>query len=186
MPTSAQRYSTLSIAMHWLMALLMIAVYATIELREIYPKGSDPREMLKTWHFMLGLLVLGLVAVRIGARVSRPTPPIVPAPSPMKQKMAAIGHGLLYLLMIAMPLAGWLILSAAGKPIPFFGMELPALIGENKALAGTIKKVHETVGTLGYLLIAVHAFAALLHHYMLRDNTLLRMLQRHGKRDEQG
>ncbi len=183
MTTSSQRYSSLSIAMHWLMALLMVAIYATIELREIYPKGSDPREMLKAWHFMLGLLVPGLLAVRIWARLSRPTPPIVPAPSPLQHKLAAIGHGLLYLLMIVMPVAGWLILSAAGKPIPFFGLELPALIGENKALAGAIKKVHETVGTLGYLLIAAHAFAALLHHYMLRDNTLLRMLPGHGKRD---
>ena len=55
------RYGSLSIGLHWLMFLLMIAVYATIELREFYPKGSDPREALKVWHFMLGLSVLALV-----------------------------------------------------------------------------------------------------------------------------
>ena len=78
--------------------------------------------------------------------------------------------------MLGMPLAGWLILSAAGKPIPFFGIHLPALIAENKDLSKLIKEVHETVGTIGYFLIGLHALAALFHHYVLRDNTLLRML----------
>jgi cytochrome b561 len=67
-------------------------------------------------------------------------------------------------------------LSAAGKPIPFFGLELPPLIGENKELAKTIKEVHETGGTVGYYLIGLHTAAALFHHYLVRDNTLRRML----------
>jgi cytochrome b561 len=78
--------------------------------------------------------------------------------------------------MIGMPLAGWLILSSAGKPVPFFGLELPALIAENKDLSKQIKEIHETVGQLGYFLIGLHALAALFHHYILRDNTLYRML----------
>lgn len=176
MNPSSQRYSPLSIALHWLTVLLMIAIYASIELRELFPKGSDPREMLKSWHFMLGLLLPMLVLLRIWARKRHPAPPITPAPTALQHKMAAAGHGLLYLLMLLMPLAGWLILSAAGKPIPFFGLELPPLVGENKALAGVVKEVHETIGTLGYLLIAVHAAAALLHHYWLQDDTLVRML----------
>ncbi|HLY96193.1 MAG TPA: cytochrome b/b6 domain-containing protein, partial [Sideroxyarcus sp.] len=71
---------------------------------------------------------------------------------------------------------GWLLLSATGKPVPFFGLELPALIGENKDLAKTLKDIHEFVGTAGYYLIGLHAAAALYHHYIVRDNTLLRML----------
>ena len=59
------RYGSLSIAMHWLMFLLLIGVYACIELRELYPKGSDPREALKTWHFTLGLTVFVLVWLRL-------------------------------------------------------------------------------------------------------------------------
>lgn len=176
MNPSSPRYSPLSIFLHWLTVLLMIAIYASIELRELFPKGSDPREMLKHWHFMLGLVLPMLVLLRIWARKQHPAPAITPPPSALQHKLAAAGHGLLYLLMLLMPLAGWLILSAAGKPIPFFGLELPPLVGENKALAGAVKEVHEAVGTLGYLLIAVHAAAALLHHYWLRDNTLLRML----------
>ncbi|MGE5758408.1 MAG: cytochrome b, partial [Sideroxydans sp.] len=75
-----------------------------------------------------------------------------------------------------MPITGWLLLSATGKPVPFFGLELPALIGENKDLAKTLKDIHEFVGTAGYYLIGLHAAAALYHHYIVRDNTLLRML----------
>jgi len=69
-----------------------------------------------------------------------------------------------------------LLLSAAGKPIPFFGFELPALIGEDKDLSKQIKELHEFVGTMGYYLIGLHAIAALYHHYIKRDDTLTRML----------
>jgi cytochrome b561 len=67
-------------------------------------------------------------------------------------------------------------LSAGGKPIPFFGVQMPALLDENKDLAGQLKEVHETVGTIGYFLIGAHALAALFHHFITRDNTLVRML----------
>lgn len=62
---TTDRYGSLSIAMHWLMLALLVAVYACIELREFYPKGSDPREALKQWHFMLGLAVFVLVWLRL-------------------------------------------------------------------------------------------------------------------------
>lgn len=170
------RYSNLSIAMHWLMLLLLVAVYASILLREVYPKGSDPREALKVWHFMLGLSVFGLVFLRIAFRFLGTTPRIVPAP-PHWQHLLAIGmHLALYLFMIGMPLLGWLTLSAAGKPIPFFGLELPAIWPEDKDFARTLKDLHETIGEVGYYLIGLHAVAALFHHYFVRDNTLRRML----------
>ena len=173
---SASRYGSASIGIHWLMLLLFIAVYACIELRELYPKGSDPREALKTWHNMLGLLVFALVWLRLAARFSGPAPEILPRPPAWQDISAKLLHLALYAVMIAMPLSGWLLLSASGKPIPFFGLQLPALIGENKELAKTIKAVHETMGTAGYYLIGLHVAAALYHHYMVRDNTLMRML----------
>jgi cytochrome b561 len=85
-------------------------------------------------------------------------------------------HSALYAFMISMPLLGWLLLSASGKPIPFFGLELPALIGKNKDIADSIKEIHETIGTAGYYLVGAHALAALYHHYVKRDDTLIRML----------
>jgi cytochrome b561 len=173
---STLRYGSLSIGIHWLMLLLFVAVYGTIELRELFEKGSDPREALKTWHFMLGMLVFALVWLRLAARLSGPTPAIVPEPPGLQQLSSKLLHLALYLLMIGMPLTGWLMLSAAGKPIPFFGLELPALISENKDLGKQIKEVHEFVGTTGYYLIGLHAVAALYHHYLRHDNTLTRML----------
>ncbi len=178
---TGSRYGSLSIGLHWLMLLLLAAVYACIELREFFPKGSDPRELLKTWHFMLGLAVFALVWLRLAARYFGAAPGIVPSPSPWESRLAGAMHFALYALMIGLPLVGWLILSASGKTIPFFGLELPALIGENKALAHTLKEAHEVVATAGYFLIGLHALAALFHHYVRRDNTLLRILPAHGR-----
>ncbi|MBN8767372.1 MAG: cytochrome B [Thiobacillus sp. SCN 64-317] len=170
------RYSYPSIGLHWLMLLLFIGVYGAIELHGLSEKGSDIRAAFKTWHFMLGLLVFVLVWLRLAARLAGPAPAIHPEPPRLLQWTSRLMHWALYLLMIGLPLLGWLVLSAGGKPIPFFGLELPALIGENKALARQLKDLHETIGTLGYFLIGLHAAAALYHHYIKHDDTLIRML----------
>ena len=176
MNTSPSRYSTLTISLHWLMLLLMIAVYATIELRVMFPKGAPPREAIKALHFMLGLCVLLLVVPRLVARLFGTTPAIQPPMSGLMTFAAKGAHLALYGLMIGVPILGWMVLSASGKPIPFFGLNLPALMAENKALGKELKEIHEVVGTLGYYLIGLHALAALYHHYVKRDNTLVRML----------
>ena len=85
-------------------------------------------------------------------------------------------HLALYAFMVAMPLGGWLLLSAKGQPIPFFAWELAPLTTPDKALAKLVDKLHEVGGTVGYALIGAHATAALFHHYVVRDSTLLRML----------
>jgi cytochrome b561 len=162
--------------MHWLMFFLMIAVYSCIELREMYPKGSDPREAFKMWHFMLGLTTLCLVCVRVGVRLVQVTPAIVPALDNWQHLFAKTMQLLLYAVMIGMPIAGWLILSAAGKPVPFWGLELPPLMAENKDMAELIEDAHKLAGKISYFLIAGHTLAALFHHYFQKDNTLTRML----------
>jgi cytochrome b561 len=78
--------------------------------------------------------------------------------------------------MIAMPILGWLILSAEGDPIPFWGLELPPLTAPDKEFAEQLEEVHETIGNVGYFLIGAHAAAALFHHYVMKDNTLIRIL----------
>ncbi len=174
------RYSRLSISLHWLMLLLIAAAYATMELRGLFPRGSDLREAMKLWHFMLGLSVLFLVIVRIAARFLEPAPPIVPAPAAWQAWSAKLVHLALYALMIGLPIAGWIILSAEGRPVPFFGLELPALVGKNHGVAESFEEIHETIGKIGYFLIGAHALAALFHHYVVRDNTLRRMLPGRG------
>ena len=170
------RYGSLSIGLHWLMLLLIAGVYACIELRGNFPKGSDIREGLKTWHFMLGLSILVLVLVRLAAHFIGTVPRIEPDPPKWQSLFAKLMHIALYTLMIGMPLLGWLTLSAEGKLVPFFGLQLPSLVGESKSIAGWAKELHETGGTVGYFLIGLHAAAALFHHYVVRDNTLRRML----------
>lgn len=170
------RYASVSILLHWLMAALIVAVYACIELREFYPRGSDIRDGLKMWHFMLGLSILLLVFIRIAARLMTPTPAIVPAPPKWQSLMAKATHLFLHVMMIGMPIGGWLILSGEGKAIPFFGLDLPPLVGPDKAFAHSIEELHETIGTIGYFVIALHTAAAIFHHYVVKDNTLRRML----------
>lgn len=176
--TAAFRYSTALVAVHWFMALLMVAVFASIELRVLYAKGTEMRDFMKALHFMLGLSVLLMVTLRLAARWASPKPIEATATNPMQtwaHRLAAVGHLALYGFMLLMPLAGGLALSAAGKPIPFFGLELPALMGPDKTFATDIKQLHETVGELGYWLIGIHVAAALGHHYILKDGLMSRM-----------
>ncbi len=168
-------YSRLSIALHWLMLLLLVAVYATILLRQEFPKGSDIREAFKAWHFSLGLTVFILVWVRVFARAVGAH---FPKPAGIEAWVARVGHVALYAFMIVMPLLGWLTLSADGDPVRLFGLGLPPLTGVDEALADRTKEIHETLGTVGYWLVGLHAAAGLFHHYVLKDETLRRMLKR--------
>lgn len=171
-PALDRRYSAISIGLHWLMALLFIAVYATIELREVFPKASAPRASLKEWHYMLGVSIFVLAWIRIAARTLSPPP----ATEGAARILARVVHLGLYALMIGMPIAGWLILSGEGKPLPFFGFGVPPLTAPSEALAEAAEEIHELAGTIGYYLIALHTAAALAHHYILRDGVLARML----------
>jgi len=168
-------YGWISIAFHWLMLLLIAAVYATMEFKGAFPKGSAERASMASWHYMLGLSVLVLVWLRLGMRLTSVEPPITPASPQWQARLAKLLHIVLYALMICLPLLGWLTLSARGAAIPFFGIELPALVGKSKDLANWFKEVHETTATVGYFLIGAHALAALFHHYIVRDDTLRRM-----------
>ena len=171
-----QRHSRALITVHWLMAVLLVFVFGCIELRELYPKGSEPRETLKTFHFMAGLTVFLLVWIRLAIRVKTRYPPTLPTIGLWQHRIAMAIHALMYLLMIAMPIAGWAVLSAEGKVIPFWGIQLPAIVGENKELAHTIEALHETAGLVAYYLIGLHVLAALSHHYILKNNLLIRMI----------
>ena len=174
---TTDRYAPLSIGMHWLMFWLLVAVYAAINLHDLATKGSALRAELKTWHFMLGLCVFVLVGVRLFSRLlAGPVPAIEPRMSAWQSRLATAMHVALYVFMVGMPLLGWLAVSAKGEPVLFFGSPLPLLIAPDKALYDRLKQIHETIGTAGYYLIALHAAAALFHHYVMRDNTLARML----------
>lgn len=178
--STAERYSRVSIALHWLMVLLFVLIYASIEFRGIFPKDSDGRNLMKDAHFMFGLTVFALVWLRLLARTLGVAPKIIPTPPAWQTALATLMHWALYLLMIAMPVLGYLILSHNDKPVFFYGLDIPPLTDKNVDLAKQIKGWHELGATIGYWLIGLHALAGLGHHYLIKDNTLLRMLpERH-------
>lgn len=176
-PAPGGRYHSAVIAMHWLTLALLIGVYAFIEFKDFFPKGSGARAAMQAWHATFGLTVFGLVFLRLLLRgIYRDTPAIDPPPPRWQQALAKVMHVTLYAFLIVMPLLGWFLLSAKGQLDLPLGLHLAPLIGPDKPLAKNIQNVHETIGNIGYYLIGLHALAALFHHYVQHDNTLWRML----------
>lgn len=178
--TNAFKYSRPRIALHWLMFFLLVMVYAAIELRVFFDKGTPERDFMKSLHFMFGLTVLLLVLVRLLARRFSSAPPNLPLEEFFKHmhRASQLGHWALYAFMLLMPLMGWMVLSAAGKPTPFFCLALPALITPDEALAKQLKEWHETAGLFGYALIGLHTVAAFFHQFVLQDNLMASMRMR--------
>jgi superoxide oxidase len=170
------KYGWLSISMHWIMLLLIVATYAAMDIKSIFPKGSSGRDGIAMLHYMLGLSVFCFVWLRMWVRLAGDAPAVKPAMPAVQAQLAKVVHFALYALMIGLPVLGWLTLSARGKPVPFFGAELPALIGKSQEAAKWLKEIHESLATAGYFLIGLHVAAALYHQFVKRDNTLKLML----------
>ncbi|WP_341520281.1 cytochrome b [Pseudomonas sp. G.S.17] len=170
-----QRYAKLSIAMHWLMLFLFVGVYACIELKGLMPRGSAARSLSLGLHALFGLAIFVMVWIRLLGRIM-PAPAIAPRPPRWQIGLSHLMHLALYGLMIATPVFAWLMLSAQGKPVPYFGFMLPAPISIDPTMAQQMKEWHELLGNAGYWLIGLHAAAGLFHHYWIGDNTLKRML----------
>ncbi|MEY4754394.1 MAG: hypothetical protein RJA44_2069 [Pseudomonadota bacterium] len=164
--------------LHWLIVLLFIAAYASVELHEIFPRGSRLRGWMMSGHFLAGLSILVLVWPRLVARLSGTAPQVSPAPAHWQQHLARLVQLMLYGLMIAQPLLGWLMLNADDRSLSLLGVTLPNLIPPKPYMVERLEELHELLGNFGYLLIGGHAAAALLHHHLLRDNTLRLMLPR--------
>lgn len=173
---STAGFGIISIALHWLVVVLIVAAYCMMEFKSVYPKGSPGREAMAQWHYMLGLSVFALVWLRLVFRWVGGTPVIEPAPPKWQASLATAAHLALYVFMVALPLFGWAAASAKGVEISLFAVQIPAVLGTDKALSKTLKDIHETGATIGYFLVGLHAAAALFHHYILRDNTLRMML----------
>ncbi|MHB1947229.1 MAG: cytochrome b [Gammaproteobacteria bacterium] len=171
---STIRYGLIAILLHWIMAILLIALL----ILGLYMVGlpvSLEKLKLYGWHKEYGILALILVIIRIVWRLSNITPTLA---IPLLEKIAArTVHWAFYGFMFAMPITGWLITSAAGLPVSFFGLfVLPDLVAPNPDLMKSFQEIHEW---LGYGLIAtiiLHASAALKHHFINKDDILKRML----------
>lgn len=173
----SQRYTKLSITLHWLMLALFIGVYGCVQIKGLLPRGDGLRSLFLGLHALFGLAIFALVWVRLLGRL-QPSPPILPRPPGWQIGLSHLTHLALYGLMIATPILGWLMLAAGDKPIPYFGFMLPAPITVDPESARQLKHWHELVGNIGYWLIGLHAAAGLFHHYWVGDNTLKRILPR--------
>lgn len=168
------------ILLHWLMFILIVAAYATIEFRGIFEKGTTERELIKTIHYFCGLSVLCLLVGRIFSRWTFAQPPAIVKTRIQKIASTSVFF-CLYIFMLAMPILGWLLVSAEGHSVQFLGMTLPALVAENHELAKQIEEIHETVGKVGYVLLSIHVIAALVHHYVWKDDALERIIRLKSK-----
>lgn len=167
MPDKSHRYSASMIVIHWLTALLVLGAWFTAE------GGRKIAENPPLLHFSLGLAVLILVLPRLVLRVAGRTPE---ADTQGWLAVAAkAGHGLLYLLLIGLPITGWYAASRMGVPVSFLGVELPAIASKVQGRPGLIAELHENAGTFILILAGLHAVMAVWHQFVLRDGTLQRM-----------
>ena len=164
--------------LHWLMALLVLAVYLFVEQRGLFPRGSAGRAAMMQSHFWTGLLVFVLVLWRFALRRRHGAPAITPALPAWQAWPAKLLHLALYAFLVVMPVLGLLTAWTDGKTlfVPFTGIAIPALVGEHEQLAHQLEELHGEIGEIFYWVIGAHVLAALYHHFVRRDDTLRRML----------
>lgn len=169
-------YTRTAIGLHWLIALALVVTFGVGLYMSDLPL-SPTKLKIYSWHKWGGVTIFLLVWLRLGWRLTH-RPPAPPAAMPAWQRTAAeTAHRLLYLLMIAVPLSGWLMSSAKGVQTVYFGvLPLPDVLAKNKPLGETLETVHQALAYTLAGLVLVHAAAAIKHHLVERDGVLARML----------
>jgi cytochrome b561 len=176
---TADAWGPVSQALHWLIVLLVLGLAIVGLNLDALPK-TPKYFWVFTLHKSVGITVLALVLARIGWRLYAGAPAPVAGTPAWQARLAAITHVLLYALLLAMPVSGWLYDSASGlRPFRWFGLAaMPRLAAPDEALADAAHEAHEVLFWTLAALATVHAAAALYHHVFRRDATLARMLPR--------
>lgn len=176
---SPQHYGAVAIALHWGLAVLLCALLGLGWFMVALPDaGFDTRKvMLILYHKQIGLAAFVGGLVRLGWRLANPLPALAAGTGYWQAVAARFVHLAFYGLMLAMPVSGWLMSSAAAIPVSWFGwFDLPDAVAPNEALFRRLLEVHRWLGWALAALLAVHAGAALAHHFLRRDDTLRRMV----------
>ena len=174
---TAARWGGVSQTLHWLIALLIIGLgIVGLTMGEL-PK-TPKYFWVYTAHKSLGITVLALVILRLGWRLYAGAPAPVPGTPTWQERIASATHWLMYALIFAIPLSGWLYDSASGlRPFRWFGLvEMPKLSPPDESVRMTSHAIHEYGFWLLIAVVLAHAGAALFHHFYQRDATLARML----------
>ena len=168
-------YTRTAIALHWLTVALIATGFTLGKWMVGLPLAPQTLRVY-AYHKWIGITVFLVTIARLGWRFAHPVPP--PAGLPAWQRRAAIAsHVSLYVLMLAVPLSGWLFSSASGVQVIYLGLiALPNLVPKDEALAATLKSVHFALNFTLLALVLVHAGAALRHRFVERDRVLQRML----------
>jgi cytochrome b561 len=162
--------------LHWTIAALVLAqipLGLAAESWRLSPTKLD----LFVWHKSMGMLILALMVVRIAWRLANVAPSSPAATPPLERLAGQLSHLLLYLLLLLLPVTGWVVNSAANVPFRIFWViPVPAIVEPDKALADGAARMHATLCLLLVLLLAVHVGAALRHHFLEHNDVLARML----------
>ncbi|CAM2152147.1 cytochrome b561 [Paraburkholderia tropica] len=174
---SAGRYSGVAMLLHWLVAVLIVWGFALGWIMTDIPGITPTKLRYFSWHKWIGVTVLALVLVRLIWRATHAAPAL-PASTPAWEKgLAHLGHFLLYVLMVAIPVTGYLYSSAAGIQVVYLGIwPLPTLIDPDTALKGTLRLVHVSLNYTLLAVVALHVLAVVKHQLLDRQNILARML----------
>jgi len=170
------RYTGTARALHWLAALLIFTGFG-LGLFMTGLEFSPEKFRYYAWHKWLGITVFLLAAARLAWRTVNPAPAL-PESLPAWQKRAArAAHVLLYALMLAIPLSGWIYSSATGVSVTYLGLvDLPNLVPKDRELARALLLLHRSLNYLLAAVVTVHVAAAFWHHFVDRDDILARML----------
>lgn len=168
-------YTRVAIALHWLAGVLILCGFA-LGLWMVEQPIAPSTLRMYGYHKWIGVTVFLLTLVRLAWRWTHRVPPPVAMPQ-WQERAARLTHNALYVLMLAIPLSGWIHSSATGIQVVYLGIvPLPDLVGKDKALATALKFVHATLNFTLLALVTIHMGAALKHHVVDRDGTLVRML----------
>jgi cytochrome b561 len=173
----AQSYTATAKWLHWLVAILIILAWGLGSVM-VEIEGISPTKLRYfNWHKWLGVTILAFVLVRLLWRATHAAPPAVAGMPAWQEKIAALTHVAMYVLMIIIPVTGYLHSLAAGYPVVYLGLiPLPEVIGPDKGLKETFEVAHEVLANILLALFIAHVGAALKHHFVDRDDVLKRML----------
>ena len=170
-----EKYGGVAIALHWVTVALIVA-NLSLGLSMV-PLPITPRKL--QWymvHKWIGITVFLVTCARLGWRWGHRPPPPMELPD-WQRRAAAMSHVLLYVLLMVIPISGWLYSSATGVQVVYLGVvALPDVVPKDKALASVLKVIHLALNFTMFTLVSLHAAAALKHHFVDRDAVLVRML----------
>lgn len=177
---TATRYGLVPQLLHWIVVILVVVQYVLAETAEGLPLGMEKLATLSQ-HKSVGITILLVALVRIAWRLLDRPPP--PPPMPAWQRTAStLVHWGLYALLLALPLSGWMMSSAANYPVSWFGLaQLPDLVMPSEDLKELLEEVHEGLFVALLSLAGLHVLAALKHQFVDRDALMWRMLPWRGR-----